>query len=100
MTRLADQPMSSNGHDKTAETPTEWTGGDPWMHFDLTLSRQEEYFAAGVAKYGGGFARSLAALYRRADHKNRRIIRESWPIMWVKYVKWGFDEDNRSLNGT
>lgn len=42
-----------------------------------------------MQKYGGGFASALGYTLVKADIQNIIRIKNSWPELWEKYLKWG-----------
>jgi len=56
---------------------------------DYSLHRQESLFSLGARTYAGSFVEKLSELYTKADPENRRRIRRTWPLLWIKYVGMG-----------
>jgi len=52
-----------------------------------------------MMEYGGRFVRHLGQALCRADEVNTRLIKNTWPEYWAKYLKMGESDgcDNEFL---
>jgi len=51
------------------------------------MNEQDYATVEAMEKYGGSFVQQLAALARRADPENLKLIKQTWSLYWGQYEK-------------
>jgi hypothetical protein len=50
-------------------------------------TKEDQKVIAAMKRYGGGFVKSLAECFQRADADNYRRLRLAFPEIWEQYSK-------------